>query len=177
MSNLLDYLKWRGDLSLKAVALGEMDALVLSRLSYLPMEGLVQDDFTASIPLGEVLTACRARARDTQDERLAYRMKEDDDLIAALLDSPRFLDARLTGLHSRFDPALEQQFCAVTLLLPDDTAYLVFRGTDGTVVGWKEDFNMCFADAVPAQTEALAYLRRGGARPRAGRLRPRRPGL
>lgn len=162
MANILDYLAWRGDLALASVPLCELDALVFSRLAYLPMEGLAPAGFEKAEPLYDVLNACRTRAGQ-QDGEHAYRLKEDDDLITALLNSPRYADARLTGLCSRFDPALEQQFCAVTLLLPDDTAYIAYRGTDGTVVGWKEDFNMCFSDAVPAQTEALSYLNRAAA--------------
>lgn len=52
----------------------------------------------------------------------------------------------------------EKQFSAITILLEDETAFLAFRGTDSSLVGWKEDFNMSFMDAVPAQREAEAYL-------------------
>ena len=47
---------------------------------------------------------------------------------------------------------------ALTVLLEDGSAFLAFRGTDGTLVGWKEDFNLSFLDVVPAQLEAADYV-------------------
>ena len=41
--------------------------------------------------------------------------------------------------------------------------YIAFRGTDNTLVGWKEDFNMSFLSAVPAQLEAKSYLQQAAA--------------
>lgn len=41
MANVFDYLDWRGDLTLDLVPLCDVDAVVLSRLSYLPLDGLV----------------------------------------------------------------------------------------------------------------------------------------
>ena len=43
------------------------------------------------------------------------------------------------------------QFAALTVLLDDGSAFLAFRGTDGTLVGWKEDFNLS-ADSTSAST-------------------------
>ena len=57
-----------------------------------------------------------------------------------------------------FDPAAEKQFSALTILLEGELPYVAFRGTDGTLVGWKEDFNMSFLTVVPAQKEAVQYL-------------------
>ena len=42
----------------------------------------------------------------------------------------------------------------MTFILPDGSSYVAFRGTDSTIVGWKEDFNMTFLNPVPAQEEA-----------------------
>jgi hypothetical protein len=51
----------------------------------------------------------------------------------------------------------QTQFAAMAWALPDGTVFLSFRGTDNTLIGWKEDFNMSFCDSVPAQREAAAY--------------------
>lgn len=82
------------------------------------------------------------------------------------------------------------QFSALTVLLDTGEALLVFRGTDNTLVGWKEDFNLSFLEVVPAQSAALDYTARLAAavrspaagrtlqRGQSGRLfrRPLRPG-
>jgi hypothetical protein len=65
----------------------------------------------------------------------------------------------LTFFRDLLIPQEEIQFAALTFLLPDGTAFLAFRGTDYSLVGWKEDFNMSFADSIPAQREALRYTR------------------
>ena len=60
---------------------------------------------------------------------------------------------------NRIDEETQTQFSALTMLLPDGSAYVAFRGTDDTIVGWKEDFNMAFTPEIPAQKYAAEYLR------------------
>ncbi|MFR5761936.1 MAG: Mbeg1-like protein [Oscillospiraceae bacterium] len=70
--------------------------------------------------------------------------------------SARFSQARLLcGYENKIDDETQTQFSALTLLLPDGTAYVAFRGTDDTIVGWKEDFNLAFLPVVPAQRMAV----------------------
>ena len=80
------------------------------------------------------------------------------DLLFAVCASPRFRDARLTEFRFKTARSAEEQFAAMTFILPDGSSYVAFRGTDSTIVGWKEDFNMTFLNPVPAQEEARAYL-------------------
>lgn len=84
--------------------------------------------------------------------------KEDQQLLTQLLQSPRYADILLDGYENIFDPVRQEQFAALTLHLPDGSAAVAFRGTDGTLVGWKEDFNMAFSTVVPAQLDAVRYL-------------------
>jgi hypothetical protein len=78
--------------------------------------------------------------------------------LFALAASPRFRDIRLTYYVNHFDPAIDKQFSAVTFLLPDGSAYVAYRGTDTSFVGWKEDFNMAYLSPVPSQQDAVQYL-------------------
>ncbi len=80
------------------------------------------------------------------------------DLLFAVCASPRFRTCRLCDLRCRTDKVSEEQFAAMTFRQPDGTSYIAFRGTDSTVVGWKEDFNMTYLSPVPAQEEAAAYM-------------------
>lgn len=80
------------------------------------------------------------------------------DLLFAVCSSPRFREMRVAGYRTSFSEVAEEQFAAVTFRLPDGSVYVAFRGTDSTLVGWKEDFNMAFQSPVPAQTSAAAYL-------------------
>ena len=158
MANLLDYLAWRGDLPLDAVPLNDVDALIFARLSYVPFDGIAEE----RVPLFEAAQ----RVLDTVSMADAPRAcgKEDQQLLTQLLKSPRYADIVLDGYENIFDPVRQEQFAALTLHLPDGSASVAFRGTDGTLVGWKEDFNMSFSTFVPAQLDAVRYLTDAAAR-------------
>ncbi len=159
MPNIIDYVQWRGDLTLKQVPLGAVDALVLSYLSYMPFDGLVSEAFDeAGVPLSDVVA--HLLENGLSSACMMDSGKDDCLLLEAVRDSARFGTMRLTGYVNRFNEAAEEQFSATTFLLPDGGAFLAFRGTDSTVVGWKEDFNMSFAAEVPAQGAALDYVTR-----------------
>ena len=158
MANMIDYILWRGGLLFSQVPLGEVDALILSYLVYMPFDGIVPSDFDASVSFGDALRELLAR-HEAGELPLAFSPKEDKRLLEAAAGSCRFAALRACGFVNRFDREEEEQFCAMTLLCPDGTAVCAFRGTDRTVVGWKEDFNMTFCGVVPAQRSAIHYLR------------------
>ena len=178
MPNVFDYLAWRGDLSFDQSPLNEADSLILCRLSYIPFDGLVPAEFQKSVSLKEAAARClncvqqseaqlsdaNPSASETQGvPQRRFRLAEDARLLGALKESRRFGGARLCGYVNLLDPVAEKQFAALTILLENDLPYLAFRGTDGTLVGWKEDFNMSFLSVVPAQQDAVAYLRAAAA--------------
>ena len=79
-------------------------------------------------------------------------------LFYALAASPRFRDIRIMGYTEQFDLKTEKQFSAVTFQIQPSLCYIAYRGTDSTLVGWKEDFNMAFQSPVPSQEEAVRYI-------------------
>ena len=87
------------------------------------------------------------------------RVDKDLELLAAAAASERFGNIRLTFYRDIFIPKEDTQFAAITCLLDDGSACAIYRGTDNTLVGWKEDFNMTFLDHIPAQQLAAEYLR------------------
>ena len=154
MANLFDYLHWRGDISFSAVPVTPVDALIFSTLSYLDFAGIVPEKTQNPIPL-HVAADAFLSLEDAQDR---VRLKSDLQLLRAVADAPRFQNIRLALYRSKLITEEEVQFAAVTFLLEDGTAFVTFRGTDYSLVGWKEDFNMSFQDSVPAQREAAAYV-------------------
>ena len=87
-----------------------------------------------------------------------YDAPASKELLTALVASPRFREIRVKGYVQQSDRSTEKQFAAMTFDLPDGSSYISFRGTDATIVGWKEDFNMAFQYPVPSQAEAADYL-------------------
>ena len=72
-------------------------------------------------------------------------------------ETERFRDTRLFAFESRNDEAKQMQFAAVSFLLPDGSVFIAYRGTDTSLVGWKENFNMSYLETVPAQARATEY--------------------
>ena len=54
---------------------------------------------------------------------------------------------------------MQKQFSAMTYRLNLDTYLIVFRGTDDSIIGWKEDFHLTYMKEIPAQKHALRYLK------------------
>lgn len=162
MSNILDYLRWRGDIPIAQSPFNDVDNLILARLSYIKFDGIVPEELgPMGIELGEAIAILR-NPDAGNPFGVHYDPLSDDDkaLLALLAESERFRRMILTGYTNDFDPDAEKQFSSLTILPGDSTAYIAFRGTDNTIVGWKEDFNMSFTTPVPAQAVAVRHLTR-----------------
>lgn len=153
MSNILDYIDWRGDIQVQEDGFNEIDNLILARLSYFPFDGLFENE-------EEVITVRDAYYRflDGDIENSRILQKEDLQLFPSMAKSERFGNLKLKNYINKIDREEEKQFSAVVVFLPDDTIYVAYRGTDNTIVGWKEDLNMSFQENVPAQLDSVSYL-------------------
>lgn len=168
MANMIDYVRWRGDIPMHQVPLGEVDALVLSYLAYMPFDGIVSDTFGGEgVRLGD---ACAQLLELGATSACMIDSGQDDCLLLyEVQKSVRYAPMRLIGYVNRYDRAQEEQFSAVTFVIDQNLSFIAFRGTDSTVVGWKEDFNMSFSGEVPAQRNAWYYVQEA-ARVLGGRL-------
>ena len=156
MANAIDYIDWRGDLSFDVSPFNEVDNLLLCKLTSLDFTGIVPAD--GEMPLAEAARLYFERYGD-EDRRLGVLLAPGSvTMVKRMLQSARFSRLVLADYENRVDERRELQFCAVTVLVPDGTAFVAFRGTDDTLVAWKEDFYMGSMRTVPAQEEAAAYL-------------------
>ena len=155
MANILDYIKWRGDLSFTQDPVNAVDALVFSALSYICYGGRVEAQPMGVVSLREAAEEYFA----LEDHESRCRVKSDQDLLHLAAGSVRFGNSRITAYREEFVPEQETQFAAMTFLLDDGNLFLAFRGTDYSLVGWKEDFNMTFQQTIPAQRLAQQYVR------------------
>lgn len=158
MANILDYLSWRGDLSLAERPFNEVDSLILSELCYLDFAGIVPPALDApGLSLREA--AARYFSLHPTTEMGVLVPDTIPSLLQRAAETRRFSEMLLYGYRSALDPGTEIQFAALCTDCGDGGIYVAFRGTDDTIVGWKEDFNMAFMPTVPAQDQAARYLR------------------
>ena len=133
----------------------QVDSLVLSSIAYtfFPKEILPEGDWNG-IHFANLLKA----EYFEQMFHGIWNGKSCLELLIALACSPRFRDTLICGYTQKYDAATEKQFSAVTFRLTPDTSYIAFRGTDSSIIGWKEDFNMSFIRPIPSQLEAAEYV-------------------
>ena len=152
MSNVCDYVKWRGDLSIEQSEFNEIDNLILSRFSYFPFDKIIKENEVVTIKeLSE-----RFKKQDIR--KLPILWKDDVDLFPLMGESERFGKLLATKYINKIDQEQEKQFAAITVLMPDNTIFVTFRGTDDTLVGWKEDFNMSFKAHIASQRDSAQYV-------------------
>ncbi len=157
MADIIDYLIWRGDVPFSADPFGEVDNLILAELSYMKFEGIVPSDGT-EIPLWRAAEEYLAlyppeerSAKITFSALCPYMLRE-------MAGGERFKNAGLSRCVSSTDPAQGEQFAAITASLGDGSSYISFRGTDGSFVGWREDFEMSYKSGTGGQLAAARYL-------------------
>ena len=160
MANMLDYLDWRGDLTLAQDPFNEVDSLVLCQLSYCDLKGIVP----APGERGSVSVATAARRFDeahaqeaTAPDAVGGFSPLTPEPLRRMAASRRFRHATLSRYDERLDDEMGEQFAAICVRLDDKSTYVAFRGTDDTFTGWREDFSMSFT-VVGSQERALAYL-------------------
>ena len=149
MANINDYLIWRGDVPItEDVPFNEIDSMILARFSYLLFDMIEMND-------KETIESISNKMSGFENEE--FKFNGDKDLITNLGSSIRFKDMIVTDYVKNNDIEVERQFSAITVHISDNEMYLSFLGTDKSILGWKEDFNMSFMENVPAQIAGLEY--------------------
>ena len=156
MKNMIDYIRDTGSFGFDEKPFCAADSIVLAQLAYLQFgsELTALEKPRAAVRLAECipLRGIRALVDGT------FMPARNEKLLLTILESSRFKEIRAYAHVAELDPQTQKQFSATTFLLPTGVHYVAFRGTDATLVGWKEDLNMAFLPMVPAQASAVAYL-------------------
>lgn len=159
MGNIMDYISWRGDLSFEQSQFNEVDNLILACFSYVNLDGIPAVTKQKGIGLKKLteefmkLHTMKELEADKSFIRLAPFM------MMEMAKSVRFGKCVVRNYVNDIVTEAEQQFAAMEIVLEDGTSYVSFRGTDDTIIGWKEDFNLS-TGVVPAQKRAIEYLQK-----------------
>lgn len=158
MSNIIDYIKWRGDLTFAQDPFNEIDNLILSQLVYIELESIVSSDIGHPICL---LDAAQKFFKQNSEQKLLNHVSMTKNAVFVFKEmakSNRFKNLKLSRYVNDINEQEQSQFSAITILLDDTSMYVAFSGTDATLIGWHEDFNMLYLKQTPGQEKALAYL-------------------
>ena len=153
MSTIFDYLDYVTYDSIYDRPFKELDVLALTELTYLPFDRIVPQGDTTNI---EVRLSDAVELVDRTTDFIVT--DQHLQLVDVLATSKRFKNVKLLNYVDEYDPDVQKQFAAMTYRLTMDVYLVVFRGTDDTLIGWKEDFHMTYMDHVPAQRRAASYL-------------------
>lgn len=157
--NIMDYLKMRGDLAFSQDDFNCVDALILSQIVYNNVDGLVSADFKEKITMEELNTSFESsKDYEKRCNMGAMINKVTPELLKAAAKTRRFGKMKLSGFVNIIDEKEIKQFSAVTCQIEKDRYIVVYRGTDDTITGWYEDFNLVCLDEIPSQKAACNYL-------------------
>ncbi len=160
MATVADYLDWRGDIPFSADPFNEVDNVLLSLFAYVDLEGVVEDGESVSIK-----EACRRyftlHTREETASRDSY-VRLVPFLMEKAAGTRRYAETVLHHYVNIIDADVDEQMSAMTFDLEDGTGYVSYRGTDGSFVGWREDFNLAWMRQTSGQKHAADYLNRIG---------------
>ena len=161
MANLLDYLNWRGDLTLEQSPFNEVDNLILAELSFVDFKDIIPAPGEGkSVPLHQAAESFFARFPEGEKIDMGVLVPSAiPEMLRKMADVPRFRDMKLNCFVDRLDVGKGEQFAALAIETGDGLMYLSFRGTDDTLAGWKEDFELACMPEVPAQKKAVDYVK------------------
>ena len=159
MANIFDYLAWRGDLDFKTSPFNPVDNIIISQLSYLTLDDIVPGPGEKDgISIELAIRVYNEKLNSPEGIKLTSFFKNDPQLIKTLAYSKRFGSCQLFGFVNHVDTNREIQFAAVSNYSSDGFCNIAFRGTDNSIIGWKENLDMSFKEAIPSQLEAMDYL-------------------
>lgn len=159
MGNIMDYISWRGDLTFAQSPFNEVDNLILACFSYVNLDRIPAATRQKGIELKKLVKEFKKLHTIKELEADKSFIRLAPFMMFEMAESVRFGNCVIRNYVNEIVTEAEQQFSAVEIVLDDGTSYVSFRGTDDTIIGWKEDFNLS-TGVVPAQERAVEYMER-----------------
>ena len=162
MGNLITYVQQYEAQTFQEKLVTDIDILVLTEIAYLPFDEIVSSSFEekTAISLNQLGKEFETIKEKEHENNPFMITKERIQLLDVVSKSPRFKDVKVFGFMNDIDDELTKQFAAVCYQWEEESRWIIFRGTDESLTGWKEDFMMTYSDLIPAQTDAIEYLRK-----------------
>jgi len=156
MANVLDYIEWRGDISFDAAPVNEIDKYIFACIGKPDFTGIIPAD-TRTVSIKDAVSGYFAANPDIGDRLGLIASAKTLPALKMLAESERYDNVRLSGFINKVSVEQTEQFSALTVRVCG-VNYVSFRGTDDSIVGWRENCEIAVYDSVPAQKDALKYL-------------------
>ncbi len=157
MGNALDYISWRGDLSFDQSPVNEVDIFIFAQIIAANYKGIIGND-NVGINLKEAVDAYfETHSEDSKSLGMLQSIGVLPSL-KAMASSVRYKNLILKRYLSKVKTSKSDQFCGLSVECPGNFLCVVFQGTDDTIIGWKEDFELASARNVASHDDAVKYL-------------------
>ena len=162
MGNLITYVQQYEAQTFQEKLVTDIDILVLTEIAYLPFDEIVSSSFEekTAISLNQLGKEFETIKEKEHKNNPFMITKERIQLLDVVSKSQRYKDIKVFGFMNDIDDELTKQFAAVCYQWEEESRWIIFRGTDESLTGWKEDFMMTYSDLIPAQIDAIEYLRK-----------------
>ena len=153
--NLISYVRAFGHKSFSELPFNNVDGLILSQMSYINFHLISAE--SGFIKFKSLKNNPMLNNKDLYFG--SVDAKDDEKIFKLLINSRRYRNIEFGYPRLSFDANTHKQFYAVTFLMPHNIGFISFRGTDITMVGWREDFYIAYRDTIPGQEDALEYIK------------------
>lgn len=150
--NIIGYAKKYSSFTFKGLPFNEVDSLIFSELAYI--------NFDLLLKKGESIKLKNLKIEDpTKFYYGSVDHAHSKVLLELMMKAKRYKDITIYNPVLYVDKKTYEQFFAITFIFPNNEAYIAYRGTDISILGWKEDFMIAYQDDFPSQKRAAKYLK------------------
>jgi hypothetical protein len=159
LNTFYDYLYWRGDITFDQSPLNEIDTMIFSMLSYIDFSPVFSEfNLDTRYSMVEIEKILSAAGAFNNAEKMMDFDKECLSILQIVASTKRYSAMKVFGYYEYFKISKDTQFSAISYMLEDNSIVVAFRGTDTSLVGWKEDLAMSFCTKIGSQQKGVEYL-------------------
>lgn len=154
VSYLFSYLERVGNYGFNELNFNIIDALIFANLSYYHFDFMLdKENYELTIKEATHIYFLYPELVKKADIETARNR-----FLKVLVRTKRFKDLKIFNFEHEISKKSEKQFCALSVKISQNTIYVSFSGTDLSIIGWKEDFNLSYLDTIPSQISAKNYV-------------------
>lgn len=156
MATMNDYLRQYGKYTFLEEELNEVDAVILSLLSYIDFSDIIPGIKKEKILLKDAAKIFFQQYTKKEIDHNILAVRNAIHLLEKIKDTARYQNLYLYNYY--YEVNFDMQFGALCILLPNKKIYVSYEGTDNYISGWKEDFMLSYKFPTNAQIKAVWYL-------------------